>query len=116
MSPSTVKLYGASESHKKAIELYLRNWGIPPMVKGYSYILTVLLIMTNYDYTLDDAYAEAALQYWSTSRRIEQAIRHAIEISWSWESEKSLRNIYPSAQMPTNEEFLLFVQTNILTT
>ena len=103
------------ESNISKIMLLL---GIPPLLKGYSYINdAALLILEDSDriYRLvDEVYPKLATRFHTTSQRVEKAIRHAIEISWSWEGERSLKNYYcDNTKMPTNREFLAFIDNKV---
>lgn len=91
---------------KKAIVLF----GIPPHIKGYQYIREALLILIEYSNkvrSIQYIYSKIATKYYTTSLRVELAIRHAIEISWEWKGENKLNNYFPN--QPSNTEFLNFM-------
>lgn len=107
----------------KIIEM-LRCVGVPAHVKGYTYLKDALDLCWN-----DKSYIEAitkrlypdiAGREKTTSRRVERAIRHAIEIAYYRSDAETYNRIfgYSSAsgrKQPTNSEFIatLTEQLNI---
>ncbi|MGI5985799.1 MAG: sporulation initiation factor Spo0A C-terminal domain-containing protein [Oscillospiraceae bacterium] len=107
----------APDDYEALIRSILLSYGIPPLVKGYAYITNAELLMLKINYCInnlsDEIYIRIAAQYETTPDKVERAIRHAIEISWSWEHELSLKKYYPSITKPTNCEFLAFLYEQI---
>ncbi|MGI6156838.1 MAG: sporulation initiation factor Spo0A C-terminal domain-containing protein [Enterococcus lemanii] len=101
------------DDYEMLIRRVLLSYGIPPLIKGYAYITKAELLMLKDNYYVnnlsDGIYIKIAAQYETTSEKVERAIRHAIDISWSWEHELSLKKYYPSTIRPTNCEFLIFL-------
>ena len=69
------------------VSTLLHDLGIPSHVRGYRYIREgVLLLYANENVATlvtKELYPQIADKYQTTSSRVERAIRHAIEISWS---------------------------------
>ena len=82
---SSLPTQRSSDVELMATEI-IRNTGIPAHIKGYNYIRTAI-INSVYDPSLIESvtkllYPSVAVQYQTTSSRVERAIRHAIEIAW----------------------------------
>lgn len=97
------------------IEHTIYLFGVPPMLRGYQYIIKAeLMLFENSDCInrlRDEVYPKIATQCDTSAERVERAIRHAIEISWSWEGESSLKSKYSNNFVkPTNGEYLEFIQ------
>lgn len=101
------------------LEKTLRSLGILPIFRGYQYILDAELMIiedSNRIFILaNEVYPSVAARYFTTASRVERAIRHAIEISWSWCGEGSLKKQYAhDLFIPTNKQFLDFLHQRIL--
>ncbi|MEM5767427.1 MAG: sporulation initiation factor Spo0A C-terminal domain-containing protein [Bacillota bacterium] len=98
---------------EKKVRRLLLNWGFVPLLRGSQYIVNCTLRLACAEHltisSVYDAYDETAFCFYSTSARVEKAIRHAIEISWSLAGERTLRNVF--TVQPNNIEFLLFCHT-----
>ena len=96
------------------ISQLLHNLGIPSHIKGYKYIRECVLIASKTNNCLHitkDLYPEVAVIYGTTSSRVERAIRHAIEISWSRGDIKLMDELFGFSvslerSKPTNSEFI----------
>lgn len=94
----------------------LHNLGIPSNLKGYSYIRDGIEMMYN-DTSMMGAitkelYPRLARSYETTSSRVERAIRHAIEISWSRGDYDYMEELFGNSvdcdkSKPTNGEFIV---------
>ena len=92
--------------------------GVPAHVKGYQYLRTAILNAVN-DISLMNSvtkqlYPSVALQYGTTSSRVERAIRHAIEIAWERGNTENLNAFFGYSVKcwhgrPTNSEFIALV-------
>lgn len=110
--------FGACDNLEYFIGRIICSLGIPPLLKGYSYIQNAAMLIlddsSNLSRLNDQVYPKIASQFNTTSVRVERAIKHAIEISWSWEGQSSLKNYYDNnITMPTNSEFLAFINKQI---
>lgn len=96
--------------------------GMPAHIKGYQYIRTaIMMVVDNMDllnYITKALYPAIAKQYVTTSSRVERAIRHAIEVSWTRGDPVKLEEIFgytvQSAKgKPTNSEFIAMISDKI---
>ena len=114
MPVSTSDFCGECDPPKLGITSILNNIGIPPLLMGYPYIIAAVLILKNQAIctdTIEEVYTEIAFQYDTLPEKVERAIRHAIQISWEWEGERSLKYFYSEGQtIPSNREFFDFLQ------
>ncbi len=100
---------------KQAITSLLHSLGIPSHIKGYIYIRDGINIMYNNPSLIGaitkELYPEIASRYDTTSSRVERAIRHAIEVSWSRGDYDLMETIFGHSvdydrAKPTNSEFI----------
>ena len=93
----------------------LHKLGIPSHVRGYQYIKEGVLIVykggNRISYITKDVYPEIARKYGTTPTRVERAIRHAIEISWSRGDMGLMEETFGNSlnvnrDKPTNAEYL----------
>ena len=109
---SSLVIFGTCEKHKSEIKNILYDIGIPPLLTGYPYIIDATILAK--DAADIDVYSEIAFQYDTSPESVERAIRHAIQISWEWEGDRSLKNFYYEGQkIPSNREFFDFLQCMI---
>ena len=103
------------------ISRLLHNLGIPSHLKGYKSIRECVLISCNTNKCLHvtkDLYPEVSVTYSSTPSRVERAIRHAIEISWSRGDIKLMDELFGFSvsverSKPTNSEFISTIAERI---
>ena len=88
---------------------------MPSHIKGYSYIRDSISLMYNKPSMLGaitkELYPEIASMYDTTSSRVERAIRHAIEVSWTRGDYEVMEEIFGHSvdydrAKPTNSEFI----------
>ncbi len=100
---------------KQAITTLLHSLGIPSHIKGYMYIRDGIDLMYNNPSMIGaitkELYPEIALKYDTTTSRVERAIRHAIEVSWSRGDYDLMEQIFGHSvdydrAKPTNSEFI----------
>lgn len=98
-----------------AISKLLHQLGIPSHIKGYSYIReSVFLFYKNCDIyggITKEIYPEVAHRFSTTASRVERAIRHAIEVSWTRGDYDLMEEIFGNSvafdrAKPTNSEFI----------
>ncbi len=89
--------------------------GMPSHIKGYQYIRDSILMMYDNPEMVGgitkEIYPEVADKYETTSSRVERAIRHAIEVSWSRGDLDLMEEIFGNSvdydrAKPTNSEFI----------
>ncbi len=99
---------------KKTSKL-LHDLGMPSHIKGYQYIRdAIIMIYNNSSYIggiTKQLYPDIAKKFDTTPSRVERAIRHAIEVSWSRGDYDLMDEIFGHSvdfdrAKPTNSEFL----------
>ena len=99
----------------KKISKLLHDLGMPSHIKGYQYIRDAIILMhddpTYFSGITKQLYPEIAKRYDTTASRVERAIRHAIEVSWSRGDYDLMDEIFGHSvdfdrAKPTNSEFL----------
>lgn len=109
------KLNEQEELVHVAISKLLHQLGIPSHIKGYTYIReSVFLFYKNSDIyggITKEIYPEVALRFSTTASRVERAIRHAIEVSWTRGDYDLMEEIFGNSvafdrAKPTNSEFI----------
>jgi len=102
-------------NHEKVITRYFHELGIPANVMGYMYARTAIVMVLGDAVSIKNItkqlYPAIAKEYSTTPSRVERAIRHAIEITWSRGSreiqDKIFKNtINKNKGKPTNSEFI----------
>ena len=93
----------------------LHSLGIPSHIRGFNYIKEGIMIVYKnknaISYITKDVYPQIAEKYDTTPTRVERAIRHAIEISWSRGDINLMEDIFGNSldvnrDKPTNAEYL----------
>lgn len=109
-------------SINKKISKLLHDLGMPSHIKGYQYIRDAILLMHDdpnyFSCITKQLYPTIAQKYDTTSSRVERAIRHAIEVSWSRGDYDLMDEIFGHSvdfdrAKPTNSEFLATVADKI---
>ena len=89
--------------------------GVPAHIKGYQYLRSAIIMTIDNPELIGSItkqlYPSVAKAYGTTSSRVERAIRHAIEVSWSRGKIPTINQIlgYPiftGQEKPTNGEFV----------
>ena len=104
-------------SIEQEIERRLLHIGIPPHVKGFPYIREAVKMLLECEEKIFGItkilYPDIARLHDTTSTRVERAIRHAIELSWS-RNGASAKYLFAGRQdKPSNAEFLAYVSRSI---
>ena len=93
----------------------LHTLGVPSHIKGFQYIREGIGLLYSKPSILGaitkEMYPEIAVKYNTTSSRVERAIRHAIEISWSRGDYDLMEDLFGNSvdvdrSKPTNSEFI----------
>ncbi len=103
------------EVQLKVTEL-LHDLGVPSQIRGYQYLREGILML--YQATelvggiTKEIYPEIASRYNTTPSRVERAIRHAIEVSWSRADYDMMDKVFGHSidydkAKPTNSEFMV---------
>lgn len=108
---------------KSLISKQLHKLGMPAHIKGYQYIREgIFQIFTNSNKVskiTKDLYPLIADKYDTTPSRVERAIRHSIEVSWSRGDYEVMESIFGNSvdferSKPTNSEFISSVADAIM--
>ncbi len=106
-----------NEIEIKTSEL-LHNLGVPSQIKGYQYLREgILMLYQNSNFIggiTKNLYPEIARKHDTTASRVERAIRHAIEVSWTRGDYQIMNKLFGHSidydrAKPTNSEFLVTV-------
>lgn len=99
------------------------NVGIPPHIKGYSFLREGVKMAVQEPEIINNItkklYPMIGVKYSTTASKVERAIRHAIEVAWNRGRIESINNIlgvraYVGAEKPTNGEFIALVADKML--
>ena len=106
-------------SNNKELQIHisdvLHSLGVPSHIKGYEYIREGIGLMYNKPSMIGaitkEMYPAIAVKYNTTSSRVERAIRHAIEVSWTRGDYDLMEDIFGHSvdydkAKPTNSEFI----------
>ena len=113
--------YNTNHLEQKISKL-LHDLGMPSHIKGYQYIRDAIKLMhTNnnlFNSITKEVYPYIANRYQTTSSRVERAMRHAIEVSWSRGDYDLMDEIFGHSvdfdrAKPTNSEFLATIADKI---
>lgn len=104
------------------ISKLLHSLGIPSHIRGYQYIReSVYMMYENPDMIggiTKCIYPEIAVRFDTTASRVERAIRHAIEVSWSRGDYELMEELFGHSvdydrSKPTNSEFIATIADNL---
>ena len=99
------------------------NVGIPPHIKGYSFLREGVRLAVEDPEIINNItkrlYPSIGEKYNTSASKVERAIRHAIEVAWNRGRIESINNIlgvraYIGSEKPTNGEFIALVADKML--
>lgn len=99
------------------------NVGIPPHIKGYSFLREGVKMAVEDPEIINNItkklYPSIGEKYNTSASKVERAIRHAIEVAWNRGRIESINSIlgvraYIGAEKPTNGEFIALVADKML--
>ncbi len=99
------------------------NVGIPPHIKGYSFLREGVKMAVEEPDVINNItkklYPMIGAKYNTSPSKVERAIRHAIEVAWNRGRIENINNIlgvraYIGAEKPTNGEFIALVADKML--
>ena len=99
------------------------NVGIPPHIKGYSFLREGVKMAVENPSIINSItkglYPKIGEKYCTTASKVERAIRHAIEVAWNRGRIESINSIlgvraYVGAEKPTNGEFIALIADKML--
>lgn len=102
------------------INSLLFNIGVPPHIKGHTYLKEAIVQVCN-DQSLilrmtQEVYPQLATHFKTTPSRIERAIRHAIEVCWNRSNSTTIEELFHltiNKSKPTNTEFINLIVDKI---
>jgi two-component system response regulator (stage 0 sporulation protein A) len=99
------------------------NVGIPPHIKGYSFLREGVKMAVEEPDIINNItkklYPSIGEKYQTTASKVERAIRHAIEVAWNRGRIDNINNIlgvraFMGSEKPTNGEFIALVADKML--
>ncbi len=99
------------------------NVGIPPHIKGYSFLREGVKMAVETPDIINNItkklYPKIGERFSTTASKVERAIRHAIEVAWNRGRIETINSIlgvraYVGAEKPTNGEFIALVADKML--
>ena len=112
----------ATTLEEKISEIFIAI-GIPPHIKGYSYLREGIKLTVEHPYIINtvtkELYPSIARTFDTTPSKVERAIRHAIAVAWNRGRIDSINaifgtRIYLGAEKPTNSEFIALVADKLI--
>ena len=97
--------------------------GVPPHIKGYSYMREGIKMMVENPSVANgitkELYPSIAKKFGTTASKVERAIRHAIEVAWNRGRIDAINaifgsRIYLGVEKPTNSEFIALVADKLI--
>ncbi len=107
---------------EKISEIFI-SIGIPPHIKGYSYLREGIRLSIEKPYFINgitkELYPTIAKKFSTTPSKVERAIRHAIEVAWNRGRIEAINAIfgtrlYLGTEKPTNSEFIALVADKLI--
>lgn len=101
---------------------FIHEIGVPAHIKGYQYLREAIVMLVEDPAMLEGItkilYPTIAKKYQTTWKRVERAIRHAIEVAWSRGNMETLDAIFGHTidigkYRPTNAEFIALIADKI---
>lgn len=118
---------GGENLHRVSLEEKISkifiNVGIPPHIKGYSFLREGVMMAVENPSVINNItkqlYPMIGERYQTTPSKVERAIRHAIEVAWNRGRIDNINNIlgvraYVGADKPTNGEFIALIADKML--
>ena len=97
--------------------------GIPPHIKGFSYLREGIKYAVEDPSIINkvtkELYPKIAKKFVTTASKVERAIRHAIEVAWNRGRTDAISSIfgarvYIGSERPTNSEFIALVADKLI--
>ena len=91
------------------------SMGIPAHIKGYHFLREAIKLVVNDREMINaitkDLYPTVALNFNTTSSKVERAIRHAIDVAWTRGQMENINMLFGSRlyEKPTNGEFIALI-------
>lgn len=123
MSVSDVRDKRKASSLDEKISNIFITIGVPPNIKGFSYLREGIKLAVNDPSIINkvtkELYPKIAEKFATTSSKVERAIRHAIEVAWNRGRSDAISSIfgarvYIGSERPTNSEFIALVADKLI--
>ena len=107
---------------EKISEIFI-SIGIPPHIKGYSYLREGIKLTVEKPYIINsvtkELYPTVSKKFATTPSKVERAIRHAIEVAWNRGRIDAINaifgtRVYLGTEKPTNSEFIALVADKLI--
>ena len=111
-----------SSLEEKISKIFI-NVGIPPHIKGYSYLREGVKMAVDDPQVINSItkklYPSIGEKFNTSASKVERAIRHAIEVAWNRGRIETINGLfgvraYVGAEKPTNGEFIALVADKML--
>lgn len=111
-----------SSLEEKISEIFIAI-GIPPNIKGYTYMREGIKMTVERPYIINsvtkELYPSIAKKFATTPSKVERAVRHAIEVAWNRGRIEAINaifgaRIYLGQEKPTNSEFIALVADKLI--
>ena len=115
-------LWNGEQNVETLVTKVLHEIGVPAHIKGYQYVREAIILAVkdeNESNTiLKCRYDEVARVFHTTAKRVEQAIRHAVEVAWDRGDLDTLQRFFRytvsnTKGKPTNTEFISLIADQI---
>ncbi len=112
-----------AKSIEEKISKIFISVGIPPHIKGYSYLREGVKMAVDNPKIINSItkqlYPKIGEKYETSASKVERAIRHAIEVAWNRNRIESINSVfgvraYVGSEKPTNGEFIALVADKML--
>lgn len=122
MNAEVVEVQPEDNKVELAISKLLHSLGIPSHIRGYQYIRESVYMMYQNPEMIGGItkciYPEIATRFDTTASRVERAIRHAIEVSWTRGDYDLMEELFGHSvdydrSKPTNSEFIATLADNL---
>lgn len=109
-------------TEEKISEIFI-SIGIPPHIKGYSYLREGIKMTVERPFVINsvtkELYPTIAKKFATTSSKVERAIRHAIEVAWNRGRIDAINaifgtRVYLGVEKPTNSEFIALIADKLI--
>lgn len=120
--PQYIDISPENKKDERNLEALVTNLihevGVPAHIKGYQYLREAIMMVVNdievINQITKQLYPDIAKKFHTTPSRVERAIRHAIEVAWSWGKADEVENIFgytvsATKGKPTNSEFIAMI-------
>ena len=117
-APTAVVPVTSAQNLELEVTRIIHELGVPAHVKGYQYMRTAIIMVTEEIHYLGavtkELYPAIARKYGTTPSRVERAMRHAIELAWDRGDMVKINKFFGftlngEKGKPTNSEFIALI-------